>query len=354
MYYYRPKSDLRACDTPLKQFVGIDIAKASFTACVCIYTYGDMAFFSDVASFKNTKTGFNQLMKWTRKEALKTLPVGFLMESTGVYYEELAAYLKRLEQHVFVVLPNKARSFTEYQYIRSKNDAMDSRVLALMGCMDRKLKEWEQPDPFYAELRAMTRFDSQALDIRAVITNHLEALSSSNQPNSSVVRQYKLLLDSLNRRIEDNQNKEVELVCSRPEVKEKIDKLLTIKGFGFATIVRILAETSGFKDFANAKQLTSYVGVDVVENQSGPIAHKTKISKRGNAYIRAALYYPALSASRYNPHLREQYQRILEKHPSEKKIGIVALERKMLLLMYSMWKSGELYDPNKYADKTAK
>ena len=114
MYYYRPKSDLRACDTPLKQFVGIDIAKASFTACVCIYTYGDMAFFSDVASFKNTKTGFNQLMKWTRKEALKTLPVGFLMESTGVYYEELAAYRKRLEQPVCVVNGKLQRSTHEY------------------------------------------------------------------------------------------------------------------------------------------------------------------------------------------------------------------------------------------------
>ena len=59
---------------------------------------------------------------------------------------------------------------------------------------------------------------------------------------------------------------------------------------------------------------------------------------------------PALVAVRHNRQIREAYGRICLKHPNEKKIGITAAMRRLLLLIYTLWKNGETYDEAR--DKT--
>ena len=89
--------------------------------------------------------------------------------------------------------------------------------------------------------------------------------------------------------------------------------------------------------------MASYAGLDVPSHQSGTVDGKRSISKRGNVRLRAALYFPAMVAVRYNQPLKENYSRIVEKHPTQKKIGIAAVERKLLLLMYMLWKKNESF-----------
>ena len=116
--------------------------------------------------FPNNRTGFNQMVKWSRKEAQKGLPLGYLMEPTGSYYEPLAYHLNKIGQTLYVVLPNKARKFCEYEGIKTKTDAMDARCLALMGCKNRKLRPWEPPSPIYRELRQLTRLRADLVRLR--------------------------------------------------------------------------------------------------------------------------------------------------------------------------------------------
>lgn len=141
----------------------------------------------------------------------------------------------------------------------------------------------------------------------------------------------------------DENTKEIEsLVKSDVDLYNKIKKLETIKGVGFMTIVIVIAETQGFELITSRKQLASYAGLDVIERQSGTsVSGKTRISKKGNSRIREALYFPAMVASRYNIPLKEYYGRILLKNPKEKMIGITALQRKLLLLIYTLWKNNE-------------
>ena len=42
--------------------------------------------------------------------------------------------------------------------------------------------------------------------------------------------------------------------------------------------------------------------------------------------------------------MNQTYMNICDKHPDTKMIGVTAIMRKMLLLIYSLWKSGEEYD----------
>ena len=128
------------------------------------------------------------------------------------------------------------------------------------------------------------------------------------------------------------------------ELNAKFKNLLTIKGVGVITAAVIIAETFGFKLFTSCRQLTSYAGYDVVERLSGTsIKGKPHISKKGNGRIRAALYCPAIVAGNFSPRFKAIYSQINERR-TNKKIGQVALQRRLLVLMYSIWKSNTPYD----------
>ena len=91
------------------------------------------------------------------------------------------------------------------------------------------------------------------------------------------------------------------------------------------------------------KQLASYAGLDVVANESGTFKGKTRVSKKGNKYIRQILYMPAVAACVWNPGIKSLYERIIEKNEKLKRKGTVAAMRKLLLLTYTIWKNGTEY-----------
>lgn len=127
-----------------------------------------------------------------------------------------------------------------------------------------------------------------------------------------------------------------------PYLADKIEKITSIPGIRFLSAIAIIAETNGFILIQNAKQLVSYAGLDVVHNSSGLKTGKSRISKRGNKYIRLALYMPALSASKYINQLKQFYDRVNEKN-SCKKIGLIGVARKLLVLVYTLWKNDEYF-----------
>ena len=84
-----------------RQCVGIDISKNKFTACLYMYDRAsDVGCCTKSIDFDNTKSGFNQMVKWSRKEAVKDYPLTYLMEPTGVYYERLAYHLYKIGQTI--------------------------------------------------------------------------------------------------------------------------------------------------------------------------------------------------------------------------------------------------------------
>ena len=113
----------------IQQSVGIDISKASFTACICTRQLNNVLTYSEVKNLKNEKTGFNQLLRWVRKEC-DGKDLNFLMEATGVYYERLAYYLHKINQQVNVVLPNTSKHYFKSLNVKSKTDEIDARAVS--------------------------------------------------------------------------------------------------------------------------------------------------------------------------------------------------------------------------------
>ena len=331
-----------------RQCVGIDIAKEKFNASLFMYDIAsDMGCGTKSVEFKNNKQGFNQLVKWARKECLKEYPLTFIMEPTGVYYEPLAYHLCKIQQTAYIVMPNKARDFCNYEGIKTKTDEMDARCLALLGCVNRKLTPWQPPKPIFRELRQMTRFVEEIQKVRTMLSNHLEALTHGAEPVDSVVMHYKKLIADIDKQLQANLKNIKAKIATDKDLQEKVERICTIKGIGYLTVVAIIAETNGFNLITSRKQLASFAGLDVIASQSGNDDPKHVISKKGNTHIRRALYWPGISASRFNPQMKDMYGRICKRNPKVKMIGITALMRKMLLLTFTLWKNGEAYDENK-------
>ena len=326
-----------------KQSIGIDISKDTFTACLCLLNQDGSLTFSEVKTFKNEKKGFNQLLRWSRKANESTLPISFLMEATGVYYERLSNHLYDIKQEVIVVLPNTSKHYFLSLNVKTKTDEIDAKILSQFG-VERTHKKWIKPSETYLHLRNLTRYYVQLQEQKTALGNIKHSKVSSYDVQNLILKSNTKLIKEIDKQIALVKVEIERLIKTNKELNDKVQKLLTIKGVGILTIATIIAETLGFQYVKNVKQLASYAGYDVVQRESGTsVKGKTRISKKGNRYIRNALYFPAMVACRYNENLKQNYLRIVKTKPS-KMIGQVAIQRKLLLLIYTLWKKNEIYD----------
>jgi transposase len=291
------------------------------------------------------------LVPWINKHKKeRELPLSITIEATGVYFEACALFLFKAGYEVSVVLPNKAKQYLKAVGLKTKNDKMDASGLARMGA-EQCLDKWEPLDDFFYTLRAFTRNHQSLQELKTNLNNQLHADMHSIYSNKLVMKQLKKLIATVDKQIEETDQAIHTHLYSKPEVAEKIKQLTSIKGVGTLTIATILAETNGFSLFKSIPQVVSYAGYDVVENQSGKRVGKTRISKKGNSRIRRVLHLPAFNLIRYNVgSFKSFFERILAKH-NQKMKAYVAVQRKLLILIYTLWKKNEEYQPDKLNQK---
>lgn len=327
----------------LKQRVGVDISKLTFNATICKSDHlGNLTFIERAKSFGNDKSGFNQMIKWFRKNCDKNVETRFAMEATGVYHEALAYFLDHLGLKLSIILPNKVKNYAKCLNVKGKTDKSDAKIIARMST-EQQLDLWEPPAEIYRKLRSLTRQHQMLMINRTMFKNYIESVEHSEYVNRFVLKQHSKMVTTIDKQIELC-DKEIKAVIDSDEfLKAKIDKLISIKGVGLLTSAIVVAETQGFANITSRKQLASYAGLDVVQKESGTsVLGKTRISKKGNSHIRRAMYLPSLSASSYNPEMRNFYLRVCE-GKTVKKIGVIAVARKLLLLMFTLWKRDEVY-----------
>lgn len=330
--------------------LGTDIAKDTFEACLQRYLLSEQTH-QVIArkTFTNAPSGFKACMRWmTRHTESHPAPVRCTMEATGVYYEALALYIQQHHPriHLAVVLPSQSQKYIQSRGLRSKTEKTDAYGLALMGA-ERSLPAWGGIDPFWRELRAMTRTRTELMDQRTALRNRLHALRHSGVPAEHLEQSLAECIEALTRQINTLYRRIRTRLKDRQELSELIACLKSIPGVGPLTIATILAETGGFERFDSIRQLISFSGYDVVIRESGQWAGQPKISKQGSSYIRRAMFMPASAAIRqgHGP-LWEFYRRLRAKHDRQVKMKAhVAVQKKLLRYMYVLWNKKEAFDP---------
>jgi transposase len=332
-----------------KQNVGVDLSMDKFDVNLTILDSDFEKHCLGTKVFKNNKEGFDNLLTWVEKKKQLELEESFTIEFTGVYYERLAYFLREHGKTIHMVIPSKAKKYSESLSISSKTDKLDAQALAWMG-LERKLKNWEPLSPIFLSLRSLTREREELLKEKTIINNRLHAANHKEKPSVKTIKRYHTRLDLINLQIDEVEHEIKSLIKSDQELHEKVKTIVTIPSVALITVATVLAETNGFSAILNQKQLTSYAGYDVKLKESGKYKGKSKISKQGNAHIRRVLHLPAINATTYNKPLSNFHQRVNEKK-EKPMIAYVAVQRKLLCLIYTIWKGDRVFDPNYETNK---
>ncbi len=334
----------------LRQNSGIDMAKDNFVAGFTSIDAEHNIQQKRPKTFKNNLSGYVAFLNWIEGLQSNTIEMNFTMEATGVYYEGLAYFLKEGGKRVSVLLPNTVKKFGESLNTKSKTDKIDAKIIGLMG-VERILPEWKLSSKIYRELKTLTRERQRLVENRTVVKNQLHAEEHTAYPLKTAVTRMKNHIEYLNEQIASIERELKNKVSKDDFVSEKIKKVTTIPGVSFITAVTIAAETQGFDNFTSSRQLSSFAGYDIQLKESGKFKGKTRISKKGNSHIRRAMYMPSLSTIGHSQTYKKIYNKLYEK----KENGLIAgtaIQRRLLNLIYTLWKNDTEFDDN-YRAKVA-
>jgi transposase len=332
-------------ETLIKYSVGFDASKEEFVAAIQLVNNDQSVSLKATRKFNNTSKGFCDCEYWINQHNKVNVPVVITMEATGNYHENLAFYFNQKGYYVSVVLPNKAKKYMQSLGIKSKNDTIDAKGLSQMGA-EQHLSEWQPFSASIYELRALTRYCEQLTSTRTRLKNQLSSMEYGMFQIEEVKNGLKELILNTEIQIKQIKIQIKELIRKDDKISERFDKIIPVKGLGLLTLATVIAETNGFDLFENERQLTSYAGYDVIENQSGKRVGKTRISKKGNNHLRRIMHMPALNTIRCKePRFVKIYDRIMSRTTFKMK-AYVAIQRKLLCLIYCLWKKNEAFNPN--------
>jgi len=160
--------------------------------------------------------------------------------------------------------------------------------------------------------------------------------------SKDIIKAYNKHIKFLNDEIKKLEEKLKNLL--KNNFKKEYELLISIPGIGLKVSSMIISTFDSFKNFDNAKQACSFVGITPYPYQSGTsVKGRGAISKRGNTFARKILYMGALSSVMHNSFIKAQYNRLLKKGKSKMQ-AVIAAAHKLLRLAFGVLKSGKMFN----------
>ena len=318
-----------------QSILGIDIAKAKLDTHLVRVGSADKPIHR---RYDNTPTGHEQLVNWLAAQQVGQLHV--CLEATGTYGRAVALRLHQAGYRVSIVNPLRIKRYGQSELLRVKTDQSDAALIARF-CLTHQPDPWTPPSSEQQHLQDLVRAlaDLQRLHRQ----ERCRKLSGPQDPavatvTSKVLTCLETQMESLRTQIEAH-------ILAHESLRTAYDLLLSICGIGKRTAALLLGELGDLSRFPNVRDLVAYVGLAPQLQCSGSSVHgPSPLSKHGHSVLRKALYFPALSAARYNPAIRTLYQRLLA-GGKPKMVALVAAMRKLLHQIYGVLRSGQVFDP---------
>jgi transposase len=292
---------------------------------------------------ENHQPGWMTLIDWACRQAdCGRGELHVVMEATGAYHEAAAYALTEAGVKVSVVNPAQVRDFAKGIAVRNKTDATDRAVLARYAATVNP-PPWQPPAAEVVELKGLlNRLQVIEADL-ARESNRLEKAQVSVTPKVVLDSLHKSLafLEQEKRALEQRINDHIE---GHPQLKHDCELLESIPAIGRKTASRMLCVLHS-RPFRTAASVAAYLGLIPVHHESGSSVYRpARLSKAGDAAMRAALYMPAIVASRLNPDIRAHYERLLA-HGKSKMSALGAAMRKLVHICFGVLKNQKPYQP---------
>jgi transposase len=312
---------------------GLDVSKLKFNACLA-REGGKLRH----KVFPNTPGGFAQLSDWLSEQGVKRAHA--CLEATGTYGDSLATDLHGHDHCVSVVNPAAIQAYARSHLSRTKTDRADAALIAGF-CAERRPPGWHPPAPELRELQALVRRLDSLVEMRPTEQNRL----CSGVTVVAVRESVEELVAHLSEQIRRTGALIRSHTDRHPGLRRQRELLDTIPGVGEATAAALPAEVPDLKEYRSARQVAAFAGLVPRERQSGSsVRGRVRLPKSGNARLRKALYFPAVTALRCSPFF-QAWAEGLRRRGKSKMAVIGAVMRKLIHLAYGVLKTGRPFDP---------
>lgn len=294
--------------------LGVDVSKATL----------DLHHLGKSWQVPNSPLGFRKLIAYLKKH-----PARVVCEASGPYHLPLVLALQKAKLEVCVVNPRQVRDFAKSRGILAKTDLLDARVLTLYAdsCPPRAT----------AALPTEQLLLAAWVDRRQQLVAQHTAESNRTEPSlpPDVLKHLRAHLRFIERQIALVEKKIQQLLAASPQLKQKVQRLQSVRGVGPATALAVMAALPELGSL-NRGQVAALTGTAPLNRDSGTLKGK-RTTWGGRSKVRTALFMAAFSASRCNPVLKPLYQRLRSKGKPHK-VALTALMRRLAIHLNALLK----------------
>jgi len=307
-----------------ESYVGIDIAKS----------WLDVGWLpsGDSERIAHDEVGMRGLV-----ERLQAAPPKLIvLEATGGLETELASRLGAAGLEVAVVNPRQVRDYAKACGRLAKTDKIDALILAAFA---RAIQPQARPmkDAETIELGDLLARRRQLIEMRVQEKLRLERASPVQKPS---LKEHIAWLDE---RIKHLDTDLTHRLRTSSLWREKDDLIAEVPGIGPVARVTLMALLPELGQL-NRKEIAALAGLAPFNRDSGQ-KQGERVIWGGRAQVRRALYMAAIAAMRFNPVIREFYQR-LRANGKPAKVALTACMRKLLTILNAMVKNKTPWNPS--------
>ncbi len=288
-------------------FVGVDISKESLDCCLI---YSSSPTQMQHLKVTNDAPGVNSVLRFIWKSKTQLSDVLFCMEDTGVYGLPFCTILEAREADYAVVPAIHIKRSKGLK--RGKSDKADAKDIADYAMSHQhQIHLYRMPEPDMARLKLMLAEREKLIKAIKLFTSTCEALAFMDRKVTPGLRKHNgKTLSLLRKQLRILEDAILELVAHNEQMSLQAALLQSVPGIGPQTALQLICYTRCFSSFSNWRQLACYAGVAPFEYRSGSsIRGRTKVSHYAQKKLKSLLNMAALSAKRYDPELRQYFER---------------------------------------------
>ncbi len=244
-----------------------------------------------------------------------------VFEATGAYDNALRQALEAAGRHHARVNPAQARDFARAAGVLAKTDAVDARVLALMGAR-LDLRHSQPPSPARRQLAQLNQRRDQLVLMRKQEKTRLADAAGLADDLVDHIAWLDQRIAALEQRIQH-------FVAADPELRQAAHLLQSVPGIGPVTATTLLALMPELGQ-RRRRAIAALAGLAPINADSGTKRGQRHI-RAGRRRVRTALYMAAVTGTRANSRLKTIYNRLRDtgKPP---KVALIAIARRILVI----------------------
>ncbi len=340
---------------PIKMFIGCDIGDRKSD--LCVLDGGGTPI-----EWVKVKTEANAIREWFAK-----CPRALVVIEVGTHSRWFSRVVEGCGHEVVVANPRRVQLIAKS---RRKSDQRDAELLARLGRFDPSLLSpvRHRSDAAQADLVLLRSRDTLVRE-RTRLVNHLRGIVKpfglrfpSCQPASLPKRVAELVpaylrpalepvlkcLEAIAIQIDECDER---LVKRAGEAYPETTRLSQINGVGPVTSLAFVLTLEDPRRFRNSRAVGAFLGLTAARHQSGDSDPECRISKEGDPYVRRLLVQCAQYILFRGPDSDlKRWGLVLAARGKKnaKKRAVVAVARKLAVLLHRLWSSGETYVPTGY------